>query len=93
MAELALETAQAFWSLLLPHGFKGGALVRNNDEQDVNMDGDGWKEEYIQWWFDFLHERGGKGVSKDTWIMVSSLLHSAHRKCLNIRRYCVETHY
>jgi hypothetical protein len=31
---------------------------------------DGWKEEYTSWWFDFLNEKGGKGVSKDTWVMV-----------------------
>lgn len=35
------------------------------------MDGDaGWPEEYTQWWFDFLTQKGGKGVSKDTWVMV-----------------------
>ena len=41
-------------------------------DKDVDMDGgtDGWKKEYLQWWFDFLDERGGKGITKDTWIMV-----------------------
>ena len=55
----------------------GGALTRiamqdDGDDEDVNMDEgeNGWKEEYLQWWFDFLNERGGKGVTKDTWIMV-----------------------
>lgn len=87
-----IDTAQAFWSLLIPHGFVGGALTRTvvqddndgdgdggDDTDDVDMDkgsvtkaggADGWKEEYLQWWFDFLNERGGKGVTKDTWIMV-----------------------
>lgn len=70
---IGLETAQAFWALLLPHGAQGGALkhVNNDADDDVMMDGDdGWKEEYLQWWFDFLNQKGLKGVSKDTWIMV-----------------------
>ncbi|KAF7373799.1 Defective in cullin neddylation protein [Mycena sanguinolenta] len=29
----------------------------------------GWKPEYVEWWFEFLQEKGGKGVSKDTWNM------------------------
>ncbi|KAF8636100.1 hypothetical protein AX17_003805 [Amanita inopinata Kibby_2008] len=70
---LALESAQAFWNLLLSHGLKGGALVTvppKHDSGDVEMIGrGGWKEEYTQWWFEFLNERGGKGVSKDTWAM------------------------
>ncbi|TFY56094.1 hypothetical protein EVG20_g9063 [Dentipellis fragilis] len=75
---LGLETAQAFWGLLLPHGLQGGALAHiraRDDDGDDNMQGeeDGWKEEYTQWWFDFLNEKGGKGVSKDTWLMVRPL--------------------
>lgn len=35
---------------------------------------EGWKEEYTSWWFEFLTERGGKGVSKDTWMMVRTSL-------------------
>jgi DCN1-like protein 1/2 len=44
----------------------------DNEAEDVNMDEgvEGWKEEHLQWWFDFLNERGGKGVTKDTWVMV-----------------------
>jgi hypothetical protein len=38
------------------------------------MDEEGWKE--IQWWFDFLNQKGIKGVSKDTWVMVR--LHFIH---------------
>lgn len=89
----ALETAQAFWSLLIPHGFDGGALKRieteddDEDDDDIDMDKDaktkaggvdGWKKEYLQWWFDFLTERGDKGVTKDTWNMVCTFL-----KCPN----------
>lgn len=89
-----LETAQAFWSLLIPHGFDGGALKRieteDDDEEDdgdddTDMDKaartkagvvDGWKKEYLQWWFDFLNERGDKGVTKDSWNMVCTFLNA-----------------
>jgi len=66
-----VDTAQAFWALLLPHGMKGGALVHKNlDDDDVVLEPqDGFKSEYVEWWFDFLNEKGGKGVSKDTWNM------------------------
>ncbi|KAF5334925.1 hypothetical protein D9611_010029 [Ephemerocybe angulata] len=69
---LATETAQAFWGLLLPYGLQGGALSHIDDDEDVKMGdtGDeGFKEEYIQWWFEFLTEKNLKGVSKDTWLM------------------------
>lgn len=83
---LGLETAQAFWSLLIPHGLAGKALTRipmqNDGDEDIVMDdsegGEGWKEEYLQWWFDFLNGRGGKGVTKDTWIMVCTFLINDH---------------
>ena len=76
-----LDVAQAFWSLLIPHGLAGKAITRipiqdDDGDEDVDMDEseEGWKEEYLQWWFDFLNERGGKGVTKDTWIMVCTFL-------------------
>ncbi|KAF8970704.1 defective in Cullin neddylation protein 1 [Flammula alnicola] len=76
---LGLETAQALWGLLLPHGFQGGALshitTRDGDD-DVKMDEEGWKEEYNQWWFDFLTQKGHKGVSKDTWVMFLDFIRS-----------------
>ena len=63
----------------------GGALTRiavrdDGSDEDVDMDAgeDGWKEEYLQWWFDFLNERGGKGVTKDTWIMVCTFSSSTN---------------
>ncbi|GBE86953.1 Defective in cullin neddylation protein [Sparassis crispa] len=70
---LAGDMAQGFWELLIPHGLAGGALAhvgsRDGDEDD-DMNGDeGWNDEHTQWWFDFLTERGSKGVSKDTWQM------------------------
>jgi len=89
---LGLETAQAFWSLLIPHGLAGGALTRvaiqdddddeDNEAEDVKMDEgvEGWKEGYLQWWFDFLNERGGKGVTKDTWIMFFAFIRSIDAK-------------
>jgi hypothetical protein len=70
---LAIDTALAFWNLLLPTGLTGGALKRDLTGEDVNMDGEessGWTDEHTQWWFQFLTEKGGKGVSKDTWMMV-----------------------
>jgi len=77
---LALDTAQALWVLLLHHGFNGGALAHIPSEDvddDVKMDGEeGWKEEYIQWWFDFLNQKGLKGVSKDTWVMFLDFIRS-----------------
>ncbi|TFY80366.1 hypothetical protein EWM64_g3645 [Hericium alpestre] len=80
-----IETAQAFWALLLPHGLQGGALVhiRSRDEDgDDSMQGDeeGWKEEYTQWWFEFLNEKGGKGVSKDTWLMFLDFMRTIDSK-------------
>jgi DCN1-like protein 1/2 len=76
----ATDTAQAFWSLLLPHAVQGGALAHvedENDEDESMGDGpessEGWSDEHTQWWFDFLNEKGGKGVSRDTWNMVRSV--------------------
>ena len=74
MCVLAFETAQAFWKLLLPHGMTRGALTRKSDGEDVDMSGEGgWEERYTQWWFDFLTEKGARGVSKDVWVMVRPL--------------------
>ncbi|KAF8624039.1 hypothetical protein AX15_006062 [Amanita polypyramis BW_CC] len=69
---LALDTAQAFWSLLLSHGSKGGALTTKSDgDDDVEMTGEGeWEERYTQWWFEFLVEKRVRGVSKDVWVML-----------------------
>ncbi len=71
--------AQGFWALLIPHGLQGGALSHvisssaADEDGDAPMDGpeEGWKEEYTQWWFEFLEQSGIKGVSKDVWQMVS----------------------
>lgn len=73
--------AQAFWALLIPHGLQGGALAHvpagaQDADGDEVMAGagteEGWKEEYTQWWFEFLEKAGLKGVSKDVWQMVSA---------------------
>ncbi|PCH43160.1 DUF298-domain-containing protein [Wolfiporia cocos MD-104 SS10] len=69
---LALDMAQAFWALLIPHGLAGGALahVAGDEDEDEAMGAEeGWKDEYTTWWFEFLTEKGGRGVSKDTWQM------------------------
>jgi hypothetical protein len=75
-ADQGLETAQEFWALLLPVGLQGGALAhipsKNDGDDDMGQE-EGWTDEYLQWWFDFLNERGNKGVSKDTWVMVGQI--------------------
>ncbi|VDB88688.1 unnamed protein product, partial [Peniophora sp. CBMAI 1063] len=50
---LGLETALAFWGILLPVARATGA----------------WDAQYDLWWAEFLEGRGVKGVSKDTWSM------------------------
>ena len=76
---LATDVAQAFWGLLLPHGLQGGALSRRHstdEDDDVDMteeEEEGWEDEHTQWWFEFLNAKGGKGISKDTWVMVRRL--------------------
>lgn len=76
---LAIDTALAFWDLLLPTGLTGGALKHDLTGEDVDMDGEehsGWTNEHTQWWFQFLTEKGGKGVSKDTWMMLFDFIRS-----------------
>ncbi|KAK0237260.1 hypothetical protein EDD85DRAFT_790938 [Armillaria nabsnona] len=85
LANQAMDSAQAFWALLLPHGLKGGALshTTSTDEDDVDMDAtseEGWKDQYTQWWFDYLEAKGGKGVSKDTWSMFLDFVRSIDAK-------------
>lgn len=70
--------AQGFWQLLIPFGIQHGALSHivsapGRDGDDVRMAEyeEGWKDDYTQWWFDFLLSKGVKGVSKDVWQMVS----------------------
>lgn len=72
--------AQGFWALLIPHGLAGGALAhvtaggQDSDGDEVMASaapGEGWKDVYTQWWFEFLEGSGAKGVSKDVWQMVS----------------------
>ncbi|KAH9943899.1 Cullin binding-domain-containing protein [Amylocystis lapponica] len=74
---LAGDMAQGFWALLIPHGLQGGALAHvasgDDDEDDDMGEEEGWRDEFTQWWFDFLTEKGGKGISKDTWQMVRRL--------------------
>ncbi|QRW26514.1 cullin binding [Rhizoctonia solani] len=60
---ISIESAIAFWNLLLSVGLSGSALPKN-----------GWTDEHTEWWFEFLKERGGKGVSKDTWAMLPEFI-------------------
>jgi len=78
---LALDMAQGFWNLLIPHGLQGGALSHltrgagsdededDEDDEMMGVDEEGWREEFTSWWFEFLSEKGGKGISRDTWQM------------------------
>lgn len=75
---LAVETAKGLWSLLLPHGLEGGAIshtLTSDTNGDVDMDsvglagGNGWTEERTATWFQFLDDKGLKGISRDTWQM------------------------
>ncbi|KAI0772422.1 Cullin binding-domain-containing protein [Trametes elegans] len=75
---LGLDMAQGFWAILIPHELAGGALAHvPSGAQDADGDAvmgaggaeEGWKDEYTQWWFDFLQQSGAKGVSKDVWHM------------------------
>ncbi|PFH50214.1 hypothetical protein AMATHDRAFT_145703 [Amanita thiersii Skay4041] len=85
---LALDSAQAFWNLLLPHGLKGGGLTHspaksNNAEALESTEEGGWKEEYTELWYEFLNQRKGKGVSKDTWAMFLEFVRSIDAKFSN----------
>jgi DCN1-like protein 1/2 len=75
---IGVDTAIAFWGLLIPHGLTGTALAHDSDEDTDEEDDapmeteEGWKQDFTDWWFEFLTLKGGKGVSKDTWTMVRS---------------------
>ncbi|CAE6416991.1 unnamed protein product [Rhizoctonia solani] len=60
---ISIDNAIAFWTLLFGIGLSGPALPRN-----------GWTEQHTEWWFEFLKEKGGKGVSKDTWAMLPEFI-------------------
>ncbi|THH04418.1 hypothetical protein EW145_g5538 [Phellinidium pouzarii] len=77
---LRIEDAQGFWNLLIPFGIAGGALRHATSEEDGDdvMDGDeeGWRDEHTEWWFEFLKEKGGRGISRDTWMMFLEFVRS-----------------
>ncbi|THG97915.1 hypothetical protein EW026_g4180 [Hermanssonia centrifuga] len=83
-----MDMAQGFWGLLIPHGLQGGALShiatlpgRDNGE-DVRMGAqeEGWNDELTQWWFEYLTEKGIKGVSKDVWQMFLEFVRTVDSK-------------
>lgn len=57
---IPVDNAKAFWGILLP-------LVESSI--DTTDGKEGWKEEYANWWFEFLDTKGVKGISKDAWTM------------------------
>lgn len=82
---VGIDDAQGFWSLLLPFGLAGGALSHitsdGEDDDDVmNDDEEGWKPEHTDLWFEFLREKGGKGISKDTWLMFLEFMRTIDSK-------------
>jgi len=86
---ITVETAIAFWELLVPHGLTGTALEHTSDEdtdddEDIQMEAEeGWKSEFTDWWFEFLKTKGGKGVSKDTWTMFLHFIRTIDSKFEN----------
>jgi len=95
---IGVETAIAFWGLLIPHGLTGTALAHtsdgsDNDDDDYDDDDDGgdvpmateggWKPDFTHWWFEFLTTKGGKGVSKDTWTMFLDFVRTIDSKFQN----------
>jgi len=90
---ITVETAVAFWGLLIPHGLSGKALAHissddssddDDDEEDAPMTTEeGWKPIFTDWWFEFLTEKGGKGVSKDTWTMFLDFVRTVDSKFQN----------
>ena len=42
----------------------------SDGEDEESEDGEGWGDQHTEWWLEYMREKGGKGVSKDTWQMV-----------------------
>ena len=62
--------------------------IKGGDGEDVDMEPEeGWKPEYMQWWFEFLNRKKVKGISKDTWNMVCSQLSLAGRRAHQILEF------
>jgi len=82
---LPLDTALAYWHLLISHASKGSALTGKTDGEDVDMTGGGggWEDRYTQWWFDYLAKKGVKGVSRDTWVMFLEFIRATDSKFEN----------
>jgi len=71
---IPMDSAKAFWEMLLPVGQEGAAL------KTTSATGQGFKPEYNQWWFDFLAGKGSKGVSRDSWNMFLDFILSIDSK-------------
>jgi len=74
MRAQATETAKGLWNLLLPHGLKGGAISAPGDVDVSGKNLPASQSRTIEWiamWFQFLDDRGLKGISRDNWLMVS----------------------
>ena len=89
---LAMDSALAFWSLLLPVGLSGASLshrVLSPDGEEIPPPPgeQGWSEANTQLWLEYMQEKGGKGVSKDTWSMFLDFVRSVDDK---LTRYDTE---
>ncbi len=67
--------ALGFWSILIPHALAGGALTHDDGDgmDEDGKDNVGWTDEYTNWWFEFLTEKGLKGITRDIWTQVRPL--------------------
>lgn len=59
------------------------------DEESEDEDGGngggrvGWGNEHTEWWLEYMREKGGRGVSKDTWQMLVDFIQSVDAKFEN----------
>lgn len=68
----AKDTALEYWKSLLYFGVGREALghAPADDEEDVDMDVEGWTREHTEMWLEYMKVRDDVAVSKDTWQMV-----------------------
>ncbi|KAF7320495.1 Defective in cullin neddylation protein [Mycena chlorophos] len=81
---IPMDTASAFWALLLPYATLGARVDESGDTvMDSPAAGEGWRPEYNDWWIEFMNEKGGKGVSKDTWVMFLDFIRTTDARFSN----------
>ncbi|KAF8550649.1 defective in Cullin neddylation protein 1 [Imleria badia] len=75
---LAKDTALVYWKSLLYFGVGKDALryAPPDEEEDVNMDQEGWTKEHTEMWLEYMKARDDFAVSKDTWQMLPDFIRS-----------------